>query len=158
MPAASVYLLRQNPFGKIWVSNCAAVLSSLGNVAMHFERVYPSPFYSSPPSSTHVRIARAIDQGFRDKMYVSDDAVLDETRFVFRASVKYTIFHKKRDDLSYHHRKTGLNRFYANTMNFENGDEVLQIGYFRLASMVKYAFRQRRIKKLNQSRKPALGL
>lgn len=156
--ALTGYLLKQNPFGKIWISNCAAVLSSLGNVAMHFEQVFPSPFYSGTPGGTHLKIARAIDSRFRDKMYVMPDAVLDENRFVFRASVKGTVFHKEKNDLAYHHRKNGLNRFYANIMNFENGDEVLQIGYFRLVSVVKYVLRQHRIKKLNNQREPALEL
>ena len=156
--ALTGYLLKQNPFGKIWISNCAAVLSSLGNVAMHFEGVYPSPFYDRAPSTAHLKIARAIDREFRDKMYVKADAVLDEERFVFRGSVKGTVFHKERDDFSYHHRKNGLNRFYANIMNFEQGDEVLQIGYFRLVSVIRYILRQYRMKKLNRRQKPALEL
>ncbi|WDP91685.1 MAG: hypothetical protein HUN04_19045 [Desulfobacter sp.] len=156
--ALTGYLLKQNPFGKIWISNCAAVLSSLGNVAMHFEKVYPSPFYSRGPGPTHLKIARAIDAGFREKMYILEDAVLDEKSFIFRGSVRNTVFHKKRDDLAFHHRKNGLNRFYDNLMNFENGDEVLQIGYFRLASVVRYILRQYRVKQLNNSRQPALEI
>ncbi|MCG8683500.1 MAG: hypothetical protein MI892_01380 [Desulfobacterales bacterium] len=156
--ALTGYLLKQNPFGKIWISNCAAVLSSLGNVAMHFEKVFPSPFYSGSPSATHLKIARAIDSRFREKMYVLPDAILDEERFIFRASVKNTVFHKEKDDLAFHHRKNGLNRFYANIMNFEQGDEVLQIGYFRMVSVIKYVLRQHRMKKLNQQQEPALEL
>ena len=157
--ALTRYLLKQNPFGKIWISNCAGVLSSLGNVAMHFEQVFPSPFYTGCPGDTHLKIARAIDEGFREQMYVLPDAVLDEEKFIFRGSVKDTVFHKEKDDLAYHHRKNGLNRFYANMMNFEQGDEVLQIGYFRMVSVVKYILRQRRVKQLNrQQERPALGL
>lgn len=156
--ALTGYLLKQNPFGKVWVSNCAAVLSSLGNVAMHFEKVFPSPFYPENPGPTHVNIARAIDRHFRDKMYVLDEAILDEERFIFKGSVKNTVFHKEKDDSAFYHRKNGLNRFYANIMNFENGDEVLQIGYFRLISVVRYILRQHRIKKLNQQPRPALEL
>ena len=157
--ALTGYLFRQNPFGKIWISNCAGVLSSLGNVAMHFEHVFPSPFCSDRPGDTHVKIARAIDSQFRQEMYVLPDAVLDENKFVFRGSVKDTVFHKEKDDLAYHHRKNGLNRFYANMMNFEQGDEVLQIGYFRMVSVVKYILRQHRVKRLNrQQDRPALEL
>lgn len=154
--ALTRYLFRQNPFGRVWISNCAAVLSSLGNVALNFEQVFPSPLMDSRPSPDHLKIARAIDQRFRDKMYIPDHAVLDEDRFVFRGSVRDTVFHKERDDLAFHHRKNGLNRFYANMMNFEQGDEVLQIGYFRMASVLKYLLRQRRMKKLIQAGTPVL--
>ena len=52
--ALTRYLLRQNPFGRVWISNCAAVLSSLGNVALNFEQVYPLPpsWTVLPPPST----------------------------------------------------------------------------------------------------------
>lgn len=148
--AITGYLLRQNPLGKIWISNCASVLSSLGNVAMHFENVYPSPFFKKQPTRTHIRIAQAIDCRFRDKMYVMPDAVLDEKRFVFKGSVRDTVFQKQQGDLAYHHRKKYLNRFYTGLMAFDQGDEVLQIGYFRLASVLKYYLRQHRIKKMNR--------
>lgn len=110
----------------------------------------------SRPGPEHLKIARAIDDRFRDRMYIPDRAVLDEDRFVFRGSVRDTVFHKERDDLAFHHRKNGLNRFYANMMNFEQGDEVLQIGYFRMASILKYLVRQRRMKKLIQAATPVL--
>lgn len=148
--AITGYLLKQNPFGKIWISNCASVLSSLGNVAMHFENVYPSPFLKKKPGPDHIKIAKAIDAHFRDKMYVLPDAVLDEERFVFRGSVKDTVFHKQKSDLQYYHRKKYLNRFYTGLMDFNQGDEVLQIGYFRLASVLKYYLRQRRMKKMSR--------
>ncbi len=155
--ALTNYLLKQNPFGKIWVSNCAAVLSSLGNVAMHFENVYPSPFFRGRPGKTHLKIARTINENFRNKMYVLPDAVLDEEKFIFRGSVKDTVFHKDEGDFKYYHRKKYLNRFYADMMDFSQGDEILQIGYFRLVSVLKYYFRQHRIKKLNHMERPAVG-
>ena len=111
----------------------------------------------SPPSPEHLKIARAIDTCFRDKMYIPSHARLDEDRFVFRGSVRDTVFHKARHDLAFHHRKIGINRFYANIMNFEQGDEVLQIGYFRMVSILKYLFRQRRMKKLAQAATPGSG-
>ncbi len=154
--ALTSYLFRQNPFGRIWVSNCAAVLSSLGNVAMHFENVYPSPFYLKRPNKHHLTIAKAIDERFRDKMYVLSDAVLDEDRFIFKGSVKDTVFHKEKGDFQYYHRKSYLNRFYSGLMDFSQGDEVLQIGYFRLASILKYYLRQHRIKRLNHMERPVI--
>lgn len=156
--ALTAYLVRQNPFGRIWVSNCAAVLSSLGNVAMHFEDVFPSPFFQGTPSQTHKTIARAINERFRDKMYVLPEAVLDEDQFIFKGSVKDTVFHKDKGDFRYFHRKKVLNQFYAGMMDFSQGDEVLQIGYFRLVSVLKYYLRQHRIKKLTHLERPAVGI
>jgi len=154
--ALTRYLFRHNPFGKIWISNCAAVMSSLGNVAMHFERVYPSPFHAGKPGAVHVAIARAIDDHFRDKMYVLPDAVFDPERFVFQGSVKNTVFHKKKIETASHHRKQYLNRFYGRLMDFDQGDEVLQVGYFHLTSVINYYLRQVRMKKMLHVDNPAL--
>ncbi|MBN1772998.1 MAG: hypothetical protein JXB32_17140 [Deltaproteobacteria bacterium] len=38
------HLLRCRPFGRLWITNCACVLSSLGHVALNLDDVYPSPF------------------------------------------------------------------------------------------------------------------
>ncbi|THB77905.1 MAG: hypothetical protein D3926_14330 [Desulfobacteraceae bacterium] len=154
--AIAGYMIKQNPFGKVWISNCASVMSSLGNVAMHFENVYPSPFLKKKPGKTHVMIAQAIDRYYRGKMYVLPDAVLDLDDFVFRGSVKDTVFHKDKSDVQYYHRKGYLNQFYAHLLNFEQGDEVLQIGYFRMASVLKYYLRQYKMKKLNRIEGPAI--
>lgn len=154
--AVSGYLLKRNPFGKVWISNCATVLSSLGNVAMHFENVYPSPFVRSEPSSVHIKIARTIDARYRRKMYILEEAVLDLDKFVFRGSVRNTVFQKARCDVRYYHRKGCLNRFYTGLMNFDHGDEVIQVGYFRLASVLKYLLRHNRIRKLNRLEQPVI--
>lgn len=38
------YLFKESLLGETWITNCACVLSSLGNVAMYFENLYPSPY------------------------------------------------------------------------------------------------------------------
>ncbi len=128
--AVAGYLLRHKPvIGKLWVSNCAAVLSSLANVSLHFEQVYPSPFATAQLTESHRKIAEAIDRHYRHKIYIDRDATFDNDAFVFRGSVKGTIFQKSSGETCYYHRNHGLNEFYKNRMVFENGDEVLQVGY-----------------------------
>jgi len=133
------YLVQYRPFSKVWVSNVACVLSSLGNVAMHFEEIYPSPFGSERPSPDHMEVARSIDYYYRDKIYIAGDSRFDAAAFVFRGSVKDTCFQKGDDDQRFFHRDRELNEFYQNLMSFDNGDEVLQVGYVTLMIYVKYA-------------------
>ena len=77
-------------------------------------------------------------------MYVRTDAVFDDRRFVFRGSVKGTVFQKQGDDRRYHHRNGILNSYYQSLMDFENGDEVLKVGYVSTLTTVKYAYRRKR--------------
>jgi hypothetical protein len=118
------------------------VLSSLGNVALHFEGVYPSPFSSAAPSATHRRIAEEIDRHHRARMFVGPDAELDIARFVFRRSAAETVFEKSPDDGRFHHRDARVNEFYRRQMDMRSGDEVLQVGWVSLLAYPAYMLRR----------------
>jgi len=132
------FLVRFHPFGKVWISNCACVLSSIGNVALSFDDVYPSPYNPEPPSRAHIKIARAISERYRAPIYINEDAILDERAFVMRGSAYGTVFQKDADDERYHHRNEDLNDWYQRLLLFEDGDEVLQIGCYSIATVTRY--------------------
>ena len=146
------YLLRYSLFRPSWISNVACVLSSLGNVALHFENVFPSPFQSSP-SPEQVKVAKLINDKFRWELYVNKDAEFEEETFVFKGSVTGTVFEKSESDLKYHHRNPELTSFYLSLINFETGDEVLQIGKVSLLTFPKYLLRSI-VKKIPAPRLP----
>jgi hypothetical protein len=133
----TTYLLRYSLFKQSWVSNVACVLSSLGNVALHFDDVYPSP-YNSSPSKEHIAIAKMIDGQYRHELYIRDEAKFNEKNFIFEESVLGNQFQKSVADKRYHHRSKNLTNFYANLMNFKRGDEVLQIGKVSLLTFPRY--------------------
>lgn len=126
------HLLRRKPLGRLWITNCACVLSSLGNVALNFDDVFPSPFFRGRPSDAQRRIAAELDRHYRDKLYVLPEATLDPETFVFRRSVRSTVFQKSAEQKAFHHRLWNLNEFYLGLMNFDEGDEVLQVGSVNL--------------------------
>lgn len=136
------YMLRNSMFNSIWVTNVACVISSLGNVATHFENVYPSPHYHSNPSKDHLEIANMIDQNYREDIYISKNAEFDPATFLFKESVLGTMWQKSASDKQYHHRKKELTEFYVNYLNFDRGDEVLQVGHFSLATFPKYLLKK----------------
>jgi hypothetical protein len=136
------YLLRR-PFDRVWFSNVACVLSSLGNVALHFDEVHPSPFTKNPPTPKHREIARAIDLNHRGDIYIDRAAVLDPDTFVFRGSNQPgNMFHKAEEDDRFHHREAILNDFYASKMRWEHGDEIVQVGHISLRRVLKHGLRQ----------------
>lgn len=140
--AASWYLLTRRPLSRVWVSNVACVLSSLGNVALYFEDVHPSPLRAGPPSAQHLAVARAISAHYRPSVAIHAGAVLDEERFVFRGSVPGTVFEKDAADQRFHHRDAGINGFYTGLLRFEAGDEVIQVGWMSVGAAVRYALRR----------------
>lgn len=125
-------------FDKLLITNCAAVLSSLVNVALHFEQVYPSP-RAVTHTKQHKVIAETINQLYRKKLYIGDDSHFDITNHIFRGSVKETVFQKDINDTSYYHRNIEYNNYYKNIMNFSNGDEILQVGYASIPAAIRHA-------------------
>lgn len=137
------HLLRHSWFRPVWISNVACVLSSLGNVGLHFEDVYPSPFLPEP-TPKHRHLARLIESRYRDEMLIPADCRFDAQRFVFEGSVKGTSFEKDSHDRRFAHRQEWVNRYYRKLINFERGDEVLQIGKVSFLSYPKYLVRSLR--------------
>lgn len=132
------YLLKEAPIDGTWITNCACVLSSLGNVALYFENIYPSPYGQKAPSSTHLNIGRGISQYFRGPIAINDDANFNEKTFIFEGSVKNAVFEKSSSDKRFHHRDKEITKFYQEALSFERGDEVLQVGRISLLTFPKY--------------------
>ncbi|MCX8125255.1 MAG: GNAT family N-acetyltransferase [Spirochaetes bacterium] len=125
-------------FDKLWITNCAAVLSSLVNVALHFEQVYPSP-KNVTYTAQHKIIAETINVLYRNKLYIRHDSIFDEKNHIFKGSIKGTVFQKDANDTSYYHRNSTYNNYYKNLMDFKNGDEVLQVGYASIPAAIRHA-------------------
>lgn len=135
------YLTHRSPFRASWVSNVACVLSSLGNVANYFDAVYPSPF-NAQSSAAHLGVARYINKHYRDELYVREEARFNEKTFVFEESVLDNMFQKDANDKRYFHRKKFLNLYYQSLLNFDRGDEVLQIAKVSWMTFPRYFFKQ----------------
>jgi hypothetical protein len=139
-----LYYLARRPFSRIWVTNVACVLSSLGNFATHVRDVHPAPGSKGAPSRREVwRIAEAFDRHYRAKAHIQPWAVFDPETFVFRGSGRGTAFQKRADDVQYHHRNPALNSFYQERLRFDDGDEMLQVGTLALADLVRHALARR---------------
>ncbi len=134
------HLLRTPFWRQVWISNVACVLSSLGNVGLHFVDVYPSPFVTEA-SEDHRRVARLIAENYRWEMLVPETSPFDEENFVFAGSVKGTAFAKEAHDQRFHHRNGWVNDFYRGLLDFERGDEVLQIGKISLLAYPRHILR-----------------
>ena len=151
------FIMKQSLFKETWISNCACVLSSLGNVAMYFENLYPSPYGVKTPSPRHLKIARAIDENHRASIAINEHARFNKERFVFEGSVEGTVFEKNSDDHRFHHRDNGLTEYYQNLLSFDRGDEALQIGKVSILTFPKYLIRKAGVKikaMLPKPRKP----
>jgi hypothetical protein len=140
------YILRESFFKKIWVSNCACVISSIGNVAKHFDDVYPSPYLNDIPTPKHRAIAHRISQSYREQIAINDTAIFNSDKFVFEGSVIGSEFQKDEADTRFYHRDQRLTDYYKTLINFERGDEIIQVACCSLLTFPRYFLSKLRLK------------
>jgi hypothetical protein len=128
------YLARSSrPWRPIWVTNVAPVVSSLGTFASTFDNVYPSPQHpDTPPSETHVLIARHFAANW-DRIAIPNPHIeFDEAQFVFRGGVRGTMFSKEKG--ANPHRSSVTNDFFERRLDFHRDDVMIQVGRISLPS------------------------
>ncbi|KIP05232.1 hypothetical protein PHLGIDRAFT_163270 [Phlebiopsis gigantea 11061_1 CR5-6] len=124
------HLRAQPAFARgLWLTSLAEVASSLGNIAQYAADVFPAPG-SGRPSATHLRIADAVAERYRDAMLIEPGARFDRDSFVFRGSNPLgSCFRKDTEDVRYHHRDRKVNEYYRGLLGRNEGNEVLQVGF-----------------------------
>jgi hypothetical protein len=131
-------LARKGFLGRVWMTSVACVLQVLGNLSKNFRRVYPAPHQPRPFADEVNVIAETFDRRFRHVAYVQPSATFDRDAFVFRGSGRGTAFQKREDAVEFHHRDAAMNDYFRSRLNFDDGDEMLQIVSFRIWDLLRY--------------------
>lgn len=122
----------------LWISNVTAVPAVFGMVSESFAGVYPSPIRQRP-SFEQVLLARQIMTSHRGAFGVGADAGFDETRFVITNS--YTggsDYLKKTFEETAKHRSAVFNEVCARELDYQRGDDFLQLGQMSMSSAQSY--------------------
>jgi hypothetical protein len=133
-------LLLRHGARPIWISNVTQVPAVFGMVSESFASVYPAPG-AARPSFEHVLLARQIMASHRHAFGVGADAGFDETRFVITNA--YT---GGSDDLKKtyaeapKHRKDAFNEACAAALDYDRGDDFLQLGQVNMAAAQAYVW------------------
>ncbi len=125
-----------------YVSNVTQVPAVVGMVSETFSEVCPTPSDSKPKDFRKILIAREIMANHRHVFGVGDDATFEEQRFIIRNA--YT---GGSDDLmktfedAPQHRDAQYNDWCAKMLNYDRGDDFLQIGVIDLYAAQRYVTR-----------------
>lgn len=126
----------------LWISNVTQVPSVFGMVADSFENVFPSPHAGVRRSYEHLAIARHIMRYHRHVFGVGPEAHFDQQRFVIEnAYTGGSDNLKKTWEQAPKHRDSVHNEMCRAQLDYERGDDFLQIGQFTLASQQRYLLR-----------------
>jgi hypothetical protein len=126
-----------------WISNVTQVPSVVGMVCETFSDVYPSPRPEARQSFAHLQLARGIMRQHRAVFGVGNEAGFDEGRFVITdAYTGGSDALKKTFEEAPQHREPLYGEFCARELNYDRGDDFLQIGRIDLAAARAYLFEQ----------------
>lgn len=140
-----VLMLLRNGMRPLWLSNVTQVPAVVGLVSTGFARVYPNP--DAPDggrrSLQHLLLARRIMADHRHVFGVGPEAEFDEDQFVIANAYTGGSDHlKKTFEDAPKHRDAAFNDFCANALDYDRGDDVIQLGQIDLATALSYLTRE----------------
>lgn len=139
---ACAMLLIRNQFRPIWVSSVTQVPAVVGLVSELYSRTFPSPNDDASCSFRQLQLARAIMAEHRSVFGVGDEAGFDESRFVITNAYTGGSDHlKKTFEEAPKHRNEAFNQMCQEGLNYDRGDDFLQIGRLDMAALRHYTFR-----------------
>lgn len=125
----------------IYVSNVTQVPAVVGMVDQMFSQVWPAPGFE-PRKLSHLMLARAIMRDQRAVFGVGDEAKFDEKSFVIsNAYTGGSDALQKTWEAAPKHRDPAYNAYCEAALNYERGDDVLQLGLMDMAAMRRYLAR-----------------
>ncbi|MEM8690826.1 MAG: hypothetical protein AAGG57_02985 [Pseudomonadota bacterium] len=134
-----ILLFFRNQMRPLWVSNVTQVPAIVGMVGETFSGVFPTPQRPKERSLEHLLLARTIMRDHRHVFGVGEDADFDENRFVItNAYTGGSDDLKKTFDQAPKHRDPEYNTFCETMLDYDRGDDVLQLGRIDLAAASGY--------------------
>ncbi|MEM8786890.1 MAG: hypothetical protein AAGE76_01370 [Pseudomonadota bacterium] len=125
-----------------YVSNVTQVPAVVGMVAETFSEVVPTPQEPAPRDFRKILIAREIMARHRHVFGVGPEAAFDDRHFIIRnAYTGGSDDLKKSFDAAAPHRRAVYNDWCRQVLDYDRGDDVLQIGLIDLAAAQRYALR-----------------
>lgn len=123
----------------LWVSNVTQVPAVFGMVSEWFHDVYPTSDSQRRQSYDQLHLARQIMQRHRRVFGTSEAAEYDEARAVIRdAYTGGSDNLKKSFDETAKHRHDSHNETCRRTLDYDRGDDFLQIGQVTLAAARRF--------------------
>jgi hypothetical protein len=127
----------------LWISNVTQVPAVFGMVSESFANVFPSPMPGSRRSFDHLRLARTIMARHRHVFGVGAEAGFDEERFVITDSYTGGSDHLKKSFAeATPHRKAVFNEVCGRELDYERGDDFLQLGQVSLQATQGYLLKE----------------
>ncbi|MEM7480389.1 MAG: hypothetical protein AAF481_04390 [Acidobacteriota bacterium] len=134
-----VLLFLRRQLRPLWISNVTQVPAIVGMVAESFARVFPTAAGRERRSHDHLVLGREILRHHRSAFGVGEEAGFDTERFVItNAYTGGSDDLKKTFEEAQKHRDPVYNEMCRRELDYERGDDFLQLGQFNLQMLRRY--------------------
>jgi hypothetical protein len=132
-------LFVKNGLQPYWISNVTQVPAVVGMMCEAAANVYPCPSPCARRTFDHVVLAREIMRRHRAAFGVGKDAIFDSERFVILNSYTGGSDHLKKcwEEVP-RHRDERFNEMCQRELDYERGDDFLQLGQVNLFTLWRY--------------------
>jgi hypothetical protein len=138
---ANIVIWALNFFRPVWISSVSAVPAIIGAVAQNYHKVYPNYAVEGPAPEPHRAIARSLLSKRKD-FGTGDQAVFDADRFIIRNSFDDSSLSLKSSyEAVAKFRDQRCNSYCRERIDYERGDELLQIGQIHVSSVLRAVWR-----------------
>jgi hypothetical protein len=135
----TLLLFVRNQLRPLWISSVTQVPAVVGLVSEGFDNVYPAPGRNMVRRFDHLSLARQIMRDHRTVFGVGGEAGFDEQRFVITNAYTGGSEHLKKGFAEApKHRDPVHNRFCEAELDYDRGDDILQIGEMNLQAARRY--------------------
>lgn len=125
----NVLILIKSGFRDTWISSVSQVPAVVGLVASNYANVYPSHDVTSRQTFMHRKLGQLIMEQNREVFGVAYDAGYDpHSQVITDAYTGGSDNMKKTFDQATHHRNPAVNEMCRSKLNYERGDDFLQLG------------------------------
>ena len=136
------YLLVHRKGRKTFITNLSNSPLALGQMGERMGGVFPFPTAPSSPPPEYLRIARYFVENIWDcvggQIPGQEGLDFDSKNFVVRNSAGNTAFAKGEGLPAWAlHRKSSVNDYFLQCLNYRRGDEMLQVGYGDVKTMIR---------------------
>lgn len=129
-------------FRPLIVSNVSQVPAIIGMVSETFNNVFPQPDIASERNFSKILMARKIMQEHRHVFGVGQDAMFNENKFIIQnAYTGGSEDLKKAYQKATKHRDEKYNIYCEELLDYERGDDFLQLGQMDIYSTKRYLTR-----------------
>ena len=125
----NILLLLKGGFRPIWISNVSQVPAIIGIVADYYDEVYPNPIKEQKQSLMQKSLSTEIMEQYRSSFGTGEDATFDPTKhIIYNSYTGGSDNLKKSFEECPKYRNEEVNIFCKNNLNYDRGDDVIQIG------------------------------